>query len=374
MTSTPAPPSDLALDRILGDDGVVDAERAVQISDSTLVAMHREMVRIRMIDERMIARQRQGRIGFYGAIEGQEVTPIAAAFASRPTDWVFPALRESALMLARGFPLELWLAQVYGSRSDVLRGRQMPSHQSARAVQQVSWSSCLATQLPHAVGAAWASRYRGDDRVMLAFMGDGATSEPDFHAAMTMAAVMRVPCVFVCQNNHWAISVPSERQTASKTFAIKARGYGMPGLRVDGNDPLVVYEVLRSAIERARAGEGPTLLEVVTYRLGPHSSSDDPSRYRNERDVDAWRRKDPIERLARYLRSRELLDDAAVARLRKRVTNEIDAVLARVEAEGPPELSSLFDDVYSERPWYLQESFAMAMAAERSRASDHDEG
>lgn len=248
-------------------------------------------------------------------------------------------------MLVRGFPLERWLAQVYGNARDVLKGRQMPSHMSGRDVHQVAWSSCIGPQLPQAVGAAMAARHRGDPIAVLGFLGDGATSEGDFHHAMDFAARFRPPVVLVCQNNQWSISVPVAKQTAAATIAVKARGYGLPGVRVDGNDVLAVHAALSAAIERARAGEGPTFVEALTYRIGPHSSSDDPTRYRSEDEVEVWRGRDPIARLERFLERRGVLDGDARAALRQALDDEIAAALDAVEPAPPPDRGTLFDDV-----------------------------
>ncbi|HZN94749.1 MAG TPA: thiamine pyrophosphate-dependent enzyme, partial [Myxococcales bacterium] len=227
-----------------------------------LLEVYRMMSLVRVLDERMMTLQRQGRIGFYGAASGQEAACIGSVYALRKTDWIFPALREGAAMLFRGFPLVPYLSQVFGNSGDVTKGRQMPSHQAARSVNQVSWSSCIGTQLPHAVGAAWAAKLQRQDTVVMAFLGDGATSSSDFHSAMNFAGVFKVPVVFVCQNNHWSISVPTHQQTASESIAVKARAYGFPGLKIDGNDVEEVYGTAREAVERARAGEGPTLIEA----------------------------------------------------------------------------------------------------------------
>ena len=226
----------------------------------------------------------------------------------------------------------------------------------------VSWSSCIGTQLTHAVGAAWAARLRREACISVGFLGDGATSTPDFHSALNFAGVFRLPCVFVCQNNQYAISLAAERQSASSTLALKAEAYGLPGLRVDGNDVLAVYEVLRVAAEAARGGRGPTFIECFTYRLGPHSSSDDPSLYRTRAEVETWRARDPILRLRRHLVGLGMLDDARDAELTTELTAELDAALARVEAAPPPALGTLFDDVYRERPWHLEEQYRSAVA------------
>lgn len=345
----------LGLRRVIRDDGSAEPDTDPFLPEETLLAMHRELLKIRRIDERMLGKQRQGKVGFYGTITGQEATPVATGFATETRDWIFPALRESAIMLCRGFPLSLWLAQVYGNERDVLKGRQMPSHMSGRLTHQVTWSSCIGPQIPQAVGAAFAAKTRGDDVVCVGFMGDGATSQPDFHASMTFAARWNVPVVLICQNNHWSISVPTEKQTASATIAVKAKAYGIPGIRVDGNDVLAVYSAVKEAADRARAGGGPTFVECVTYRIGPHSSSDDPTRYRSQEEVAEWAAKDPIERYERYLRKAELLDDTKQAALVEDLEREITAAIDEVEELGPPRRESLFDDVYAQAPWHLNE-------------------
>ena len=271
------------------------------LDPETLLVIHKEMRRARALDEARVALQRQGRVGFHSTCTGQEAVPVGTAFAIEATDWVFPALRESVLMLTRGFPLRRYLAQAFGSAEDISKGRQMPSHASARSVNVVSWSSSVASQLPHAVGAAMAAKKAGTRAITVGFVGDGGTSSPDFHAALNFAGVFRAPCVFICQNNQWAISTPATRQTASATFAVKSRGYGMPGVRVDGNDVLAVHRAVTDARVRAVAGGGPTLIECVTYRMGPHSPSDDPSRYESGDERRKWAEVDPIERFRRHL-------------------------------------------------------------------------
>jgi pyruvate dehydrogenase E1 component alpha subunit/2-oxoisovalerate dehydrogenase E1 component alpha subunit len=258
-------------------------------------------------------------------------------------------------MLVRGFPLSRYIAQVFGNAGDVLKGRQMPSHMSGRQVNQVSWSSCIGPQLPQAVGAAWAAKIRGDRVVTVGFMGDGATSEPDFHAGLNFAAVFKTPCVLICQNNHWAISVPTARQTASPTIAVKGRAYGVPSVRVDGNDVLALYAAICGAVARARAGGGPTFIEALTYRIGAHSTSDDPRLYRSQDEVEIWMKRDPLLRLRRHLLTLGLTDDAADAALEEELNAEIAAAIRDVEALGPPARETIFDDVYAELPWHLRE-------------------
>jgi pyruvate dehydrogenase E1 component alpha subunit len=346
---------DVGLFTVLREDGSADPANDPRISKDVLMSAYRHMRRLRMLDARMIVLQRQGRVGFYGACTGQEAVPIAAGLVAHESDWVFPALREQSMMLVRGFPLRDFVAQVFGNSADILKGRQMPSHQSGKRVHQVSWSSCIGPQIPQAVGAAHAMKLRKASSIAFGFTGDGATSQPDFHNAMNFAAVFAVPCVLVCQNNHWSISVPTSKQTASKTIAVKARAYGMPGVRVDGNDVLAVYKVLSDAAERARTGGGPTFVEAVTYRIGAHSTSDDPTRYRSDAEVESWKKKDPVDRLAKHLRKLGMIDDAFEAKLDETLGAEIGAVVKEIEAFPPPPRESLFQDVYADLPWNLRE-------------------
>jgi pyruvate dehydrogenase E1 component alpha subunit len=334
---------------------VVSKARGATLADDQLIELYRAMVRIRILDERMMTLQRQGRVGFYGACTGQEAAAIGSAYALRPTDWIFPALREAAAMLLRGFPLVPYIAQVFGNSGDVTKGRQMPSHQAARSVNQVSWSSCIGTQLPQAVGAAWAAKIKKDDTVVMAFLGDGATSSADFHVAMNFAGVFKAPVVFVCQNNHWSISVRTDRQTASESIAIKAVAYGFRGVKIDGNDVEAVFAAAREAVDRARAGGGPTLIEAETYRMGAHSSSDDPTRYRDPKEVEVWKAKDPLDRLRTRLQSARIWDETRDETLKKELLDEINRAIAEAEALPPPDPLTLFQDVYAREPWNLAE-------------------
>src|SRR3954447_19457993 len=328
-----------------------------------LLRLYREMVSLRTLDERMMTLQRQGRVGFYGACTGQEAATLASAIALEQSDWIFPALREGGAMLLRGFPLVPYLCQVFGNAGDETKGRQMPSHMASKSVNQVSWSSCIGTQLPHAVGAAMAARIKGDRTVVAAYMGDGATSEGDFHVAMNFAGVFKAPVVFVCQNNHWAISVPSGRQTASETIAVKAKAYGFPGEKVDGNDALAVYSAVKEAVDRARGGGGPTLVECDTYRIGAHSSSDDPTRYRDEREVEQWKKRDPVELMRSRLSGWKLWNAREEDELRAKVLEEVNAAIAEAEKKPDPSRESLFDDLSLHAPWALREQREELLAA-----------
>ena len=345
---------DVGLFTVLREDGSADPTSDPKVPSDVVLSAYRHMRRLRMLDARMILLQRQGRVGFYGACTGQEAVPIATGLVTQKDDWVFPALREQSVMLVRGFPLRQFIAQIFGNSGDVAKGRQMPSHQSGKSVHQVSWSSCIGPQIPQAVGAAMAMKLRKDANVSFGFCGDGATSQPDFHTAMHFAATFNAPAVLVCQNNHWSISVPTAKQTAARTIAVKGRAYGMRSVRADGNDLLAMYKVLTDAADRARRGEGPTFIEALTYRIGAHSTSDDPTRYRADAEVEAWKKKDPVDRLAKHLRLLGLLDDVHEAKLDEELTAEIGAAVNEVEAMPAPVRESLFDDVYAELPAHLE--------------------
>ncbi len=318
-----------------------------------LVDLYRAMARLRAIDRKMLNLQRQGRIGFYGTAFGEEAAVVGSAAALRNTDWVFPALRQAGVLLGRGFPLTQFIAQCMGNSLDPQKGRQMPVHAASREHRVVSWSSCIGTQLPQAVGAAYAMKLRKEDAVAMAYLGDGATSEPDFHVALNFAGVWKVPAVFFCQNNQWAISVPAERQTASETLAVKAGAYGMPGIRVAGNNVPEVSAACREAVERARAGGGPSFIEALTYRRGGHSSSDDPARYRASAEEHLWETRDPLSRARKALESRKLWSDADEQRLEEAVAAEVAAAVEEAERAPPPALGTLFEDVYALTPAHL---------------------
>ena len=346
---------DVGLFIVLREDGSADPATDPQVPAEVLLSAYRHMRQLRALDARMILLQRQGRVGFYGACTGQEAVPIGTGLVTKKDDWVFPALREQSVMLVRGFPLREFIAQVFGNSGDVQKGRQMPSHQAGKSVNQVSWSSCIGPQIPQAVGAAMAMKLRKEANVSFGFCGDGATSQPDFHTAMHFAASFKAPAVLVCQNNHWSISVPTARQTAARTIAVKGRAYGMTSVRVDGNDLLAVYKVLGDAAERARRGEGPTFVEALTYRIGAHSTSDDPTRYRSDAEVESWKKKDPVDRLAKHLRLLGLVDDALEKKLDEELTAEIGQAVNEVEAMAAPKRESLFDDVYATMPRHLRD-------------------
>ncbi len=349
---------------MVDEEGRLEGDGPLGLPDAELVALYRWMVLERQLDERMITLQRQGRIGFYVGSIGEEAAVLGSAAAMQPQDWIFPSYREHAAAFLRGLPLEAFMCGLLGNAGDPVKGRQMPCHESWAPGHFVSISSPIATQLPQATGVAWAARIRGDDVVPLVYFGDGSTSAHDFHTGLNFAAVQRLGVIFACRNNGWAISVPREQQTASETIAQKAIAYGMHGERVDGNDLLAVLDATRRARARAAAGEGPTLLEFVTYRLEGHSTSDDPRAYRPAEVVEPWKRKDPILRVQRLLLRRGLLDEAGDLALREDVRRQILEALGAAEAAPPrPPVESLFEDVYAEPLWQQREQLAGLRAA-----------
>jgi 2-oxoisovalerate dehydrogenase E1 component alpha subunit len=333
---------------VLREDGTADASE-IPISDAEARELYRLMLRERLLDQRMVSLQRQGRIGFYIGSFGEEATVFGSAAAMEARDWIFPCYREHGAALLRGMPLATFVCQLLGNAGDPMLGHQMPCHEAWPPGRYASISSPIATQLPHAVGVALAARLKGDDVVPLVYFGDGATSAEGFHAGLNFAGLLRAPVVFLCRNNGWAISVPVERQTAADTLAQKALAYGVPGERVDGNDLLAVYGATRRARALASSGGGPTLIEAVTYRLEGHSTSDDPRVYRSDSLVEPWRRKDPLLRLAAYLERRGALDASGREALEAGVREEIQQAIAQAEAHAAaPPLETLFEGVYAE--------------------------
>jgi 2-oxoisovalerate dehydrogenase E1 component alpha subunit len=340
--------------RVLREDGTLDPRHDPRIRDVEVVALYRAMVRVRQLDERLVVLQRQGRIGFHIGSLGEEATVLGSVFATRPQDWIFPCYREFGAALWRGMPLQRYIDNMFGNKNDLAKGRQMPDHYTFRQGHFGSVSSPIGTQITQAVGFAWAAKIKKDELVALTYFGDGSTSSSDFHNGLNFAGVFKVPVVLFCRNNGWAISVPTERQTASDTFAGKGIAYGIPGVRCDGNDIFAVVKVTRDAIARAARGEGPTLIEAMTYRMSGHSTSDDPKAYRPEAGLEPWRSLDPIVRLRGYL-DRLGWSDAKDKELEAEVDAELRAAVKIAEATPPPSLGSLFEDVYAELPWHLEE-------------------
>jgi pyruvate dehydrogenase E1 component alpha subunit len=344
--------------RILGEDGRADEAAIPKLSSDELVRVYEGMLRSRLLDEQLLPLQRQGRISHYFEARGQEAGPIAGAHVLEKSDYFVQGLREAAAAIYRGLPLGRYIAQILGSARDLARGRQMPCHVSSAAIRHVSTSSCVASQIPQATGLAMAAKIRRENTVALCFFGDGATSEDDFHAGLNFAGVFKAPVVFVCQNNQWAISTPTAAQTQSETLAVKGLAYAVPSLRVDGNDVLAMLVAIGDAVAKARAGGGPTFIEAVTYRLGAHSSADDPAHYRDDRELAAWQGRDPLQRFGQWLGARGVLSVEAQSAAKARISESIRAAIAAEEAAAPPPKSSLFDDVYAKPTWLLAEQKA----------------
>ena len=326
---------------------VAASDESAELGGERLREAYRWMVLARVVDERSLSLQRQGRIGFYAPLSGQEAAQVGATFALQPEDWVFPAYRELAVALVRGVSLRRVFDQMIANANDASQGRQMPNHFAWRDLRYVSASSPIGTQITQAVGAAMAAQRRADRLVTVAFFGDGATSSNDFHAGMNFAGVFRTPTIFFCQNNQWAISLPRERQTRSPTLAEKAAAYGFPGVVVDGADVRAVYRAVREARERAVSGGGPTLIEAQVYRFGPHSTSDDPRRYRSDQEVTEARSRDPVQLLRSTLREEGGWDDAADSALWGEVRARVARAFEEAEHAPPPDRSSFFDDVFA---------------------------
>jgi len=346
---------------VLKPDGSVVVDRDPKLAPDTLLNLYEQMVQVREFDRRMLMLQRQGRIGFYGPILGQEAATVGSIAALEECDWVFPALREGAAAMMRGLSLTEAVAQLVGNSLDRCKGRQMPCHYTYREGRYVAMSSVVGTQITHAVGAAMAARIRRDKAVIIGYLGDGATSANDFHAGLNFAGVFKAPVVLFCQNNQWAISVPAAQQSASETIAIKGLAYGIPSVRVDGNDVLAVYVATKEARERAAKGDGPTFIEAVTYRRLGHSSSDDPSRYRDEEEVRAWEQRDPVDRLRRYLVEKGLWSDERESDFKGDIAKRVNAAIAEAEAATPCPPETLITDVYAEVPPRLREHYDLEM-------------
>jgi pyruvate dehydrogenase E1 component alpha subunit len=342
---------------VLGPEGRADPAHDPRLDTALVVRIYEGMLRTRLLDDRMVQLQRQGRISFHVGCRGEEAAIIASAAALREQDWIFPCYRELGALLWRGFPLQDYVDNMFGNVDDRVLGRQMPDHVTGKPYRYASVSSPIGTQIMHAVGFGWAAKLKRDELVTAVYFGDGATSTPDFHTGLNFAGVYKTPTVFLCRNNRWAISVPSDKQTAVTSLASKAAAYGIRGVRCDGNDALAVYNAVREAIERIERGEGATMVELLTYRLGGHSTSDDPKAYRSLEEVEQASKGDPLLRLRRHLEHLGAWSDGHEQRFTARFSSELKQCIELAEQKAPPALQSLFDDVYKERPWHLSEQY-----------------
>ncbi|PSQ39595.1 pyruvate dehydrogenase (acetyl-transferring) E1 component subunit alpha [Halobacteriales archaeon SW_5_70_135] len=345
--------------QVLDDTGrVLEDAEVPDLDDETLVEMYAQMRLARRFDERAVSLQRQGRMGTYPPLSGQEGAQIGSAHALGDDDWMFPSYREHGAALVKGMSLRRTLLYWMGLE----KGNDAPEETNLFAV-----AVPIATQIPHATGAAWASKLKDEEeRAFLCYFGDGATSEGDFHEGLNFAGVFDVPAVFFCNNNQWAISVPRERQTASATLAQKAEAYGFEGVQVDGMDPLATYKVTREAVEKAKDPDGaanealgsatrPTMIEAVQYRFGAHTTADDPTVYRDDEEVERWKRKDPIPRMETFLRETGRLDDESVAAIEDRIEERVAEAIDEAEAAAAADPAEIFEHVYEGMPKRLEE-------------------
>jgi len=321
---------------ILDPDGTVDEALMPPLTDTQIKGMYEAMLLARIFDERALNLQREGRLGTYPPLLGQEAAQVGSALALEPADWVFPSFREMGVLLTLGYPVH----QLFQYWTGDERAQASPERLNI-------FPLCVSvgTHLPHAVGAAMAARYRSDQLAVVAYFGDGATSKGDFHEAFNMAGVYRPPVVFICQNNQWAISVPVTGQTASASLAQKAIAYGFEGVQVDGNDIFAVYRACREALAKARGGRGPTFIECLTYRMADHTSADDASRYRSPEEVAAWAARDPILRLKLYMASRGFWSEKYESGARAAATAIVDDAVRDMEALQLPAAAEIFSHV-----------------------------
>jgi pyruvate dehydrogenase E1 component alpha subunit len=334
--------------QILDEHGNLDQKLAPELAPEELLRLYRGMVRARELDERMLKLQRQGRLGTFGPCTGQEAPSTAAALAMQADDWFVGAFRELGGRLLRGEPLTNPLFYYNGWEE----GNVLPAEVGRR---MLPLAVVVGSQVPHAVGIGYAIKLRGAAEAVVCFMGDGATSEGDFHEGLNFAAVWQAPVVFISQNNQWAISVPREKQTRSRTIAQKGIAYDMPCLQIDGNDPLACYVAIKEALDRARQGGGPTLIEAVTYRLLMHTTADDPRKYRDDTQEQEWWQKEPLLRFRTYLAGKKLWDDAQEEALRSELRAEIDAAVKEFEGTAPWPADRPFDHVFAETTPYLEQ-------------------
>ncbi|MBS3114155.1 pyruvate dehydrogenase (acetyl-transferring) E1 component subunit alpha [Candidatus Woesearchaeota archaeon] len=325
--------------QVLDENGNCDESLMPKLSDSDIKKIYETLVLIRVFDQKAFNMQRQGRLGTYIQFKGQEACQVGSAFALQDNDFIFPMYRNSGLLIARKQPI-VQVLQYWGGDE---RGLKSPQN-----VNNFPIAIPVSTQIPHAVGAGFAAKLRGTKQVSAVYFGEGATSKGDFHEAMNFAGVFNVPVVFICENNQYAISVPRKKQTHAETIAQKAIAYGFDGLQVDGMDVFAVYKATKDAVDKARAGKGPTLIECFAYRMCDHSTSDDASRYRPKEEFEQWTKKDPIERLEKYMRSKKLLDDAYKDKILKQSQNIIEKAVTEFEKLPAPEPKDIFKYVFAE--------------------------
>jgi pyruvate dehydrogenase E1 component alpha subunit len=333
--------------RIMDKQGeILKPEDLPEFNNEQLLYLYRTMLLSRTMDEKQLSYQRQGRMLTYAPNIGQEATQIGSAYALEKKDWLVPAFRELGAWLVHGVPLKNIFLYWYGNEW----GSYMPED-----VRVLPISVPIASQLQHATGIGLANNINKENNVALTYVGDGGTSEGDFHEALNFAGVFKTPTIFVIQNNQYAISVPRKNQTASKTLAQKAIAYGMPGIQIDGNDIFAVYSATKEAVDRARRGEGPTLIEAITYRLAAHTTSDDPTKYREDAEVEEWKIKDPILRFKKYLEDQGILTQEWDEKVKDEIEKEITSTFEEIEGQSDTEIEDIFKYHYETMPPLLEE-------------------
>ena len=344
--------------RLLKQDGALyKSAKAPDLDKEKALRIYRAMITTRILDERMLAAQRQGRLSFYMQCTGEEAAVIGSAAALDDGDMIMAQYREQGALAYRGFTIDEFMNQLFGNELDYGKGRQMPVHYGSKKLNYMTISSPLATQIPQATGYAYGQKLAGDGLCTITYFGEGAASEGDFHAALNMAAVHRVPVIFLCRNNGYAISTPAAEQFAADGVAPRAYGYKMDVIRVDGNDILAMYAATRAARSLAVEHNRPVLIEAMTYRLAAHSSSDDPSGYRSKDEEAVWREKDPILRMRLWLESKKWWSENDEKQLQENLRREVLETMKRAQKRPPPPLETLVTDVYDEVPPALAEQF-----------------
>ncbi len=332
--------------QVLDKDGNCDEKLKPKLSSKQIRDLYKFMVLGRIFDDRALKLQRQGRIGTYPSILGQEAAQVGSAYALDKNAWIFPSFREHAALILRGVPMDkMYLYYAGDERGNIINGK----------------TNCFMTSVPvgthllHAVGFSWAHKLKGKTIPSVAFFGDGGTSEGDFHESMNFASVFKVPVIFICQNNQYAISVPRSKQTSSETLAQKAIAYGFPGIQVDGNDVFAVYKATKDALKHIKAGKGPYFIECFTYRISDHTTADDAARYRSKKEVDEWKKKDPILRLKKYMLKNKIWTEKDEAKLLKLAEDLVSKSVHLFETVKQPEPDEIFKYMFKEMPWNLKE-------------------
>jgi 2-oxoisovalerate dehydrogenase E1 component alpha subunit len=347
---------DIPMLQILQSDGVPHENADVpNIDQQTTHKIYQTMQYIRVLDERMVAAQRQGRISFYLACTGEEASTVASAAALEPQDMIMSQYREQGALAYRDYTTEQFMNQMFSNEKESNKGRQMPIHYGDKALNFMTISSPLGTQIPQAAGYAYGQKMAGKEAVTICYFGEGAASEGDFHAGLNMAAVLDCPVIFFCRNNGYAISTPSEEQFKGDGIASRGLGYGVKTIRVDGNDALAVYAATQKAREIALSESCPILIEAMSYRLAAHSTSDDPTGYRSKDEEEKWRAKDPVLRLAAWMRAKGWLDDEQDRIYVEQTRQEVLQELKRVEKVPICKVDEIIEDVYDTPPWHLKE-------------------